>query len=60
MYKRNIVAGIVGLVITGTFLGFLCAWLKAVPLIVISVGVMALAVWDFFTAVKDISEARES
>lgn len=60
MYKRNIVAGLVGLIITGGFLAFLCVWLKAVPLIVICAGVMALAVWDLLRAMKDISDARET
>jgi hypothetical protein len=60
MFKRNIVAGIIGLIIVGAFLAILCIWLKAAPLIIISAGVMALAAWDFFTAVKDISDARES
>jgi hypothetical protein len=60
MFKRNIVAGLVGIVLVGGFLGFLCVWLKAVPLIVISVGVMALALYDFFTSMRDISDARES
>lgn len=60
MFKRNIVAGIIGLILTGGFLGFLCVWLKSAPLIIICAGVMILAAYDFFTAVKDISDARES
>lgn len=60
MFKRNIVAGIVGLVIVGGFLAFLCAWLKAPPLIAICSGVMALAAWDFVKAVRAISDARET
>jgi hypothetical protein len=60
MFKRNIVAGLVGIVIVGGFLGLLCIWLKAVPLILISAGVMALGIYDLFTSVKDIADARET
>ena len=60
MFKQNIVAGAIGVILTGGFLGFLCAWLKAAPLIIICAGVMALAIWDFASQVKDISDARES
>lgn len=60
MFKRNIVAGIFGLVLVGGFLAFLCIWLKAAPLIIICAGVMALAGWDFVTAVKGIADARET
>lgn len=60
MFKRNIVAGFVGIVITGGFLGFLCVWLKALPLIIISATVMALAIWDLFKSVKEIADNREA
>jgi hypothetical protein len=60
MFKRNIIAGLVGLIIVGGFLGIVCGWLKALPLILICGGVMALAVYDFFTAIKDISDARDA
>ena len=60
MFKRNIVAGIIGLIIVGGFLAIVCIWLKAPPLIAICVGVMALAAWDFFKSVKEIADARES
>jgi hypothetical protein len=60
MFKRNIVAGLVGLVIVGGFLGVMCVWLKAVPLILISAGVMALAAWDLYAAVKNISDTRDT
>ena len=60
MFKQNIVAGIVGLMLVGGFLSFLCIWLKAAPLIIICAGVMALAAWDLIKVVKDISDARES
>jgi hypothetical protein len=57
MYKRNLVAGFVGLIIVGGFLFFFCAWLKAVPLIAICVGVLALAVWDLYSSTKDMGDS---
>lgn len=60
MFKSNIVAGVLGLILVAGFLAFLCVWLKATPLIIICAGVMGLAAWDFVMAVKAIAEARES
>jgi hypothetical protein len=60
MFKRNIIAGLVGLIIVGGFLGIVCGWLKAIPLIVVCTFVMALALYDFFTAIRDISDNRET
>ena len=59
MFKRNIVAGIIGIVLTGGYLAFLCVWLKAPPLIIICVVVMGLAIYDFWLGMKDISDNRE-
>ena len=58
MFKRNIVAGVIGLIIVGGFLAIVCIWLKAPPLIAICAGVMALAAWDFFKSLKEIADAR--
>lgn len=60
MFKRNLVAGVVGIVIVGGFLGFMCVWLKAAPLIIISAGVMALAIYDLFSSVRGIAESRDA
>jgi hypothetical protein len=57
MYKRNLVAGLVGIIIVGGFLGIMCVWLKAVPLIAICVGVMALVLWDLYSSTKDMGES---
>lgn len=57
MYKRNLVAGLVGIVIIGGFLGIMCVWLKAVPLIAICAGVMALALWDLYSSTKDMGDS---
>ncbi len=56
MYKRNLVAALVGIAITGGFLGFLCVWLKAVPLILICVGVMTLVLWDVYNSTKEMGD----
>lgn len=60
MYKRNLVAGLVGIIIVGSFLGIMSVWLKAVPLIVISVGVMALIFWDLYTSIKDMGDSSNT
>jgi hypothetical protein len=57
MYKRNLVAGLVGIIIVGGFLVFFCLWLKAVPLIAICIGVMGLAIWDLYSSTKDMGES---
>lgn len=57
MYKRNLVAGLVGIIIVGGFLGIMCVWLKAVPLIAICAGVMALALWDLYSSTKDMGDS---
>jgi hypothetical protein len=43
----NLITGIIGLALVMTFLGIVLAWVKAIPLIIIVVGVMILAVIDF-------------
>jgi len=53
MYKRNLVAALIAMVIVAGFLSFLCIWLKAPPLIIICVGVMLLALWDAHSSIRD-------
>ncbi len=48
----NIVAGVIGVVVVSAFLGFLMWWLKAVPLIVIMLGVICLMIYDVFSTVR--------
>lgn len=60
MYKRNLVAGLVGIIIVGGFLGIMSVWLKSVPLIVISAGVMALVFWDLYTSTKDMGDSSST
>jgi hypothetical protein len=48
----NVITGIVGLGMVMTFLGFMVVWVPALPLIIIIVGVMILAVFDFFQSLR--------
>lgn len=48
----NLITGLIGLALMMTFLGILVVWIKAVPLIVIVVGVVILAVVDFVHSLK--------
>ncbi|WP_375157462.1 hypothetical protein [Bradyrhizobium sp. RDT46] len=48
----NLITGLIGLALMITFLGILLVWIKAVPLIVIVVGVVILAVIDFVQSLR--------
>ncbi|MBR1169424.1 hypothetical protein ACNJYD_21275 [Bradyrhizobium sp. DASA03005] len=48
----NVITGIIGLALVLAFLGILVAWIKAIPLIIIVVSVMALAVIDFVRSLR--------
>ena len=54
----NLITGIIGLGLVMTFLGIVLAWVKAIPLIVIVVGVMILAVIDFVKSLRAANGAR--
>jgi len=42
-----LITGIIGLVLLATFLGILLWWIKALPLIIIVLSVLALQLYDF-------------
>ena len=48
----NLVTGIIGIVSVIVFLGILLWWIKALPLIIICVGVMLLLIWDFVQSLR--------
>jgi hypothetical protein len=48
----NLVTGIIGIAMVGTFLGIMIWWVKAVPLIVIVVFVLLLLVYDFVLSMR--------
>jgi hypothetical protein len=47
----NLITGIIALAMVMTFLGIMVWWVKALPLIIIIVGVMTMAVIDFVQSV---------
>ncbi|MFN4275525.1 MAG: hypothetical protein ACK4FJ_04435 [Ferrovibrio sp.] len=54
MFKSNLLAGLIGIALMCAFLGVMIAWVKAVPLIVIWVGVMLMMIYDFIKTMRDI------
>jgi hypothetical protein len=48
----NLITGIIGIAMVMVFMGFLLVWVPAPPLIVISLGVLALLVHDFVRTVR--------
>ena len=48
----TLVTGLIGIAMLATFLGFMIWWVKALPLIIIVVGVLALVLWDFVQEVR--------
>ena len=48
----NLITGLIGIAGVCVFLGILLWWIKAVPLIIIAVLVMALLIWDFLKSLR--------
>ena len=48
----NFITGVIGIAGVLAFLGVLLWWIKAVPLIIICVVVMALLIWDFCKSLR--------
>jgi CHASE2 domain-containing sensor protein len=48
----NLITGLIGVAGVCAFLGILLWWIKAVPLIIICVLVMALLIWDFYQSLR--------
>jgi hypothetical protein len=47
-----IITGVIGIALLAVFLGIYVFWVKAVPLVVIIVGVIALLIYDFWQEVR--------
>jgi hypothetical protein len=47
-----LITGIIGIVLVAAFLGFMVVWVKALPLIIIVVGVLALLIYDFVQTMR--------
>lgn len=54
MFKSNLLAGLIGIALMCAFLGIMIAWVKAIPLIVIWVGVMLMMIYDFIKTMREI------
>jgi hypothetical protein len=54
--RRNmvtaLVTGLIGISGLVVFMGFMLVWVKALPLIIIVVGVMALLIYDFVQTMR--------
>jgi hypothetical protein len=48
----NFITGLIGILMLGTFLGFMLVWVKALPLIMIVIGVLLLLLYDFLQTVR--------
>jgi hypothetical protein len=48
----TLITGLIGIAMLATFLGFMLWWVKALPLIIIMVGVLLLLIWDFVQEVR--------
>ena len=48
----NFITGMIGIAGICAFLGILLWWIKAVPLIIIAVVVVALLIWDFYKSLR--------
>jgi hypothetical protein len=48
----NLITGIIGIAMLMTFLGIMVWWVKAIPLIIIVVGVILLLIYDFVQTLR--------
>jgi hypothetical protein len=53
----NLVAGLIGIALLLLFLGILVVWLKALPLIIISAGVVLLLAYDLVNTLRESNGA---
>jgi hypothetical protein len=51
-----LITGLIGIAMLATFLGIMIWWVKALPLIIIVVGVLALLLFDFVQELRDASK----
>jgi drug/metabolite transporter (DMT)-like permease len=52
----TLVTGIIGIAMVTIFLGFMVVWVKALPIIIIVVGVLLLLCYDF---VQELRGAKD-
>ena len=51
----NVVSAIIGIALFVTFLGFIVAWVKPIPLAIIVLGVVAMMVYDLYLSLSSDS-----
>jgi hypothetical protein len=49
---NTLITGIIGIVMLATFLGIMVWWVKALPLIIIIIGVLILLIYDFVQTLR--------
>ena len=52
----TLITGLIGIAMFATFMGIMVWWVKALPLIIIVVGVLALLIYDFVQELRDASK----
>jgi hypothetical protein len=52
----TLITGLIGIALLATFLGIMIWWVKALPLIIIVLVVLALLIWDFVQELRDASK----
>jgi hypothetical protein len=55
-----LISGIIGIALWATFLGIMVWWVKALPLMIIVVGVLALLLFDFAQELRAASNRAGS
>lgn len=58
MFKSNLIAGTAGIVLVCGFLGILMAWIKAPPLVIIMLAVIAMMIYDFIKTMRENSDGQ--
>jgi hypothetical protein len=53
----TLISGLIGIAMLVTFLGIMAWWVKALPLIIIICGVLALLIYDFVQELRAASRA---
>jgi hypothetical protein len=56
----TLITGLIGIALLVTFLGIMVWWVKALPLIIIMVGVLALLLVDFVQELRAASNSAGS
>ena len=54
----TLITGLIGIALLATFLGIMVWWVKALPLVIIVVVVLALLTFDFVQELRDASKSE--